>query len=238
MSGPQTLSRPLAARVQGLPEPADLPPGPDIPLPVIEAAVAALDAGKTHYTDRPGILPLRVWVTQYLRSRFGLLLDPDQVTITCGATEARFVTLKQLARTGSQIACPGDPAPIATAAHLVGAALAREVADPATVSLAYLTPADAPGQVEALLQQAADYDWWILWDISGTQGTAFHAAQTPALAPRVVTVGSFSDQMPGWRVGWMAGSEKAAKLRAYKQSLTICSTSVSQWAALGLAEES
>jgi aspartate/methionine/tyrosine aminotransferase len=238
MTEPQVLSRSLAGRVQGLPEPVEMPSGPDIPLPVIAAAVAALDAGKTHYTDRPGILPLRVWVSKYLENRFGLQLDPDQVTITCGATEARFVILKQLVRPGSLIACPGDPAPIAAAAHLVGAGLARVVDEPVSISLAYLTPADAQSQVEALLRQAIAHDWWVLWDISQTEETTFHPALNPAITPRVVTVGSFSAWMPGWRVGWMAGSEKANTLRAYKQSMTICSTSVAQWAALGLAEES
>jgi aspartate/methionine/tyrosine aminotransferase len=237
MTGPQRLSRRLAARVQGLPEPAEVPSGPDVPQPVIEAAVAALDAGKTHYTDRPGILPLRVWVCSYLQNHFGLPLDPDQVTITCGATEARFVTLKQCVRPGSWIACPGDPAAISAAAHLIGAELARVVDDPASVSLVYLTPSDDASQVEALLELAGDHGWWILWDISRTEGTTFHPALIPERAPRVVTIGSFSDRMPGWRVGWMAGSEKAEKLRAYKQSMTICSTSVAQWAAVGLTEE-
>lgn len=237
MSGPQTLARPLAQRVAGLPEPASLPPGPDLPAPVIEAGVAALAAGKTHYTDRPGILPLRTRVVELLQRRFGLALDPDQVTITCGATEARFVVLKQLTPPGSAIVSPGDPAPIAVAAQLVGAIIVREVSDPGAVSLLYLTPADPPAVVTPLLAQAAERGWWVLWDISGTAETPFHPAADPALAPRVVTIGSFSAQLPGWRVGWMAGSQQAGKLRAYKQSMTICSTSIAQWAALGLGEE-
>ncbi|GIV81121.1 MAG: hypothetical protein KatS3mg051_0475 [Anaerolineae bacterium] len=72
MTSVTTLARPLAARVEGLPAPAALPPGPPLPAAVLEAACAALDAGKTHYTDRPGILPLREWVSAYLRERYGL----------------------------------------------------------------------------------------------------------------------------------------------------------------------
>jgi DNA-binding transcriptional MocR family regulator len=108
------------------------------------------------------------------------------------------------------------------------------VDDPVSISLAYLTPTDAQPQVETLLRQAITHDWWVLWDISQTEETTFHPALNPAITPRVATVGSFSAWMPGWRVGWMAGSEKVEKLRAYKQSMTICSTSVAQWAALGL----
>jgi aspartate/methionine/tyrosine aminotransferase len=73
--------------------------------------------------------------------------------------------------------------------------------------------------------------------VSGGAGdSGFHPAQNADLAARVVTIGSLSAYIPGWRMGWMAGSEMAGKLRAYKQSMTICSTSVSQWAALGLVE--
>ncbi len=70
MSGPLTLSRPLAARVAGLPDPPEARPGLPVPQAVIDAAVEALAAGKTHYTDRPGILPLRAGITEYIKRRF------------------------------------------------------------------------------------------------------------------------------------------------------------------------
>jgi aspartate/methionine/tyrosine aminotransferase len=50
----------------------------------------------------------------------------------------------------------------------------------------------------------------------------------------VVVIGGLDDVLPGWRVGWLAGSEVAEKLRSLKQSMTICTTSVSQWAAVAL----
>ena len=52
----QTLSRPLAARVAGLPKPADELESAEVPDAVIRAAVQAMEEGHTHYTDRPGIL--------------------------------------------------------------------------------------------------------------------------------------------------------------------------------------
>lgn len=237
MTGPQSLSRPLARRVHGLPEPSLMMPGPDLPSAVIEAGIAALDAGKTHYTDRPGILPLRQRVVEMLQHRFGLTWDPDHVTITCGATEARFAVIKQLARPGSAILCPGDPALIVAAAQLAGVTVVPEAPDPAAISLAVLTPAVPPETAAVALRPARAHGWWVLWDISGPSRGTYHPAADPALANQVVTIGSFSGQMPGWRVGWMAGSQKAGELRALKQSMTICSTSVAQWAALGLVED-
>ena len=52
------------------------------------------------------------------------------------------------------------------------------------------------------------------------------------LAAFLDLVGGLDEQMPGWRVGWMAGSQAVEKLRSFKQSMTICATSVSQWAAV------
>ncbi len=205
---------------------------------IIEAAVQALDNGETHYTDRPGIVGLRTWVTEYVGENFGVELQPGEVTITCGATEGRFVAVKQLTKPGSQILCPGDSTLIAGAAHLANVSLVQRATDPSTVSMIYLTPQDSWEVVDSLLQQAAEHKWWIVWDISGGAGeNNFHPAQNPKLSAQVVTLGSLSDKMPGWRVGWMAGSEKSGKLRAFKQSMTICTTNVSQWAALGLVDE-
>ena len=235
MTGPLNLSRPLAARIVGLPQPPEFSPGPPVSQAVIDAACEALAAGKTHYTDRPGILPLRAGITQYLKARFEVEYAPDDVTITCGATEARFVAVKQLASAGTQMVCPSTAGWYAGAAHLAGVTLVAGADDPAAISLIALTPEDAPETRDRLLAQAVTRGWWVIWDVSSGAGSGFHPAHDPALRPHVVTIGSLSRHMPGWRVGWMAGSEWAGKLRAYKQSITICSASVSQWAALGLA---
>jgi aspartate/methionine/tyrosine aminotransferase len=103
--------------------------------------------------------------------------------------------------------------------------------------MVFLTPDNSQEVLDVLLQHAAEHDWWIVWDISGhTRSSTFHPAQQKALAPRVITIGGWEDQLPGWQVAWMAGSEAAEKLRAFHQSMTICTTNVSQWAALALME--
>lgn len=234
----ETLSRPLAARVAGLPDPREPLDNLPIPAAVIGAAVKALEAGHTHYTDRPGILALRKWVAEYLEEQFKVSLKPDDVTITCGATEARFVVIKQLVKAGERIICPGDPSSIAGAAHLVGAQeVTPQLLDLKTIRLIYLTTLDERGGVSSLLKLAEKHGWWIIYDVADpVRKETFHPAQNSALAPKVITIGSLSNVMPGWRVGWMAGSEMANKLRAYKQSMTICTTSVSQWAGVGAVE--
>ncbi len=232
---PRTLSRKLADRIDGLPDVIDEDDNPEISQSVIDAAIQALEDGKTHYTDRPGILPLRQWVCNHLIDRFGIDLSPDQVTITCGGTEARFVTIKVLAESGTQIYCPGNSQAIEGIAYLASATISDNYDDPKAIRLAYLTPHDGKAVLEQAIEQTLQYDWWLAWDmVSGRED--YHPAQNSDVVSRVITIGSLSHQLPGWRIGWIAGSDAANKLRAYKQSMTICSTSISQWAALGLVE--
>ena len=246
MSTPQTLTRPLAARVAGLPNTVENTHNPPIPEGVIEAAIQALNEGKTHYTDRPGILGLRKWVTDFIQKQYDVKLKPDAVTITCGATEARYVAIKRLVKAEGAILCVGESNHIEGAAHLVGAKIVHEVGDASAIKMIYATPKDSIETLKPLLEQAKANGWWMVWDMSqqpptlsspvNEGGSQFHPAQDADIAAKVVNIGSFSDAMPGWRVGWMAGSEMADKLRAYKQSMTICSTSISQWAGMGLIE--
>ncbi|MCY4063222.1 MAG: aminotransferase class I/II-fold pyridoxal phosphate-dependent enzyme [Chloroflexi bacterium] len=232
MQSPQTLSRPLAQRVENLEAPQ--PPAvmaPTLTASVVDAAVTALDRGETHYTDRPGIPEFRTWVAEHLRERYDVSVDPSEVTITCGSTEARYVCMTLLAPPGSSVLCPGDSARIRGALHLSGARIVDSIED--DVSLLYITPDVYRETSIELLQRAEESDWWIVYDLSFAKtDPPFHPAQNPKLASRVVTIDSLSHHMAGWRLGWMAGSEMALRLRAGKQAITICTTAVSQWAGL------
>lgn len=232
MQTPQTLSRPLAQRVAVLDEPR--PPAIQataLPASVIEAAASALDRGETHYTDRPGIPQFRAWVAEHLRERYNVNVDPSEVTITCGSTEARYVCMTLLGEPGGSVLCPGDSAPIRGALQLAGAKIVDSIQD--DVCLLYITPDDYRETSIELLQRAEESEWWIVYDLSFAKtDPPFHPAQNPKLAARVVTINSLSAHMAGWRLGWMAGSEMALRLRAGKQAITICTTAVSQWAGL------
>ncbi len=230
MHAPQKLSRPLAKRLSGLDAPH--PPLADPPTPayVMDAASQALARGETHYTDRPGILEFRSWVSEHLAARWGLAIDPSDVTITCGSTEARFVALTLLAAPGGSALCLGDDARIRGALQLLGG---RVVSEPdADTKLLYLRPDDDRAAVNYWLGWAETSKWWIIWDMSFAVADDFHPAQREALAGRVVSIDSLSGALPGWRLGWMAGSAAALRLRAGKQAITICTTAVSQWAGL------
>ncbi len=234
MTPPQSLSRPLAQRVASLPGLRPPPECPPTPLPVIEAAAAALARGETHYTDRPGIPELRGWVARHLHERWGLRVDASQVTITCGSTEARYVALTLLVEPGGAALCLGDDRLIRGPLQLLGGTIVQAPA--AALRLLYLKPTDDRAAVLELLRQARVTDWWVIWDKSFCAPDDFHPAQDAQLAERVVTIDSLSQGLAGWRLGWMAGSAAALRLRAGKQAITICTTAVSQWAGLAWLE--
>lgn len=236
MSDSQTLARPLSARIAGLVDSQDVTDqavNAAVSESVAQAAAQAMIDGHTHYTDRPGILPLRTQVVASLGEQYGVELSADEVTITCGAIEGRFVAVKQLTKPGSKILCAGDGAAVAAAAHLMNVTLTSDPSEEGIVLL-YLTPLDNSERQTTFLEHAAQNGWWIVWDAAASSSNEnFHPGQNPALASKTVTLGEVT-ALSGWRVGWMAGSSAANKLRAFKQSMTICTTSVSQWAALGL----
>jgi aspartate/methionine/tyrosine aminotransferase len=63
----------------------------------------------------------------------------------------------------------------------------------------------------------------------------------PALGAQVVSIGSFSTGhgLSGWRVGWLsAPAERMKRPRVLKQEMSICTTAVSQFAALAFLEQS
>lgn len=60
---------------------------------------------------------------------------------------------------------------------------------------------------------------------------------TLGLADQTITIGSIglAEGMASWRLGFLAAPvAKAGPLREFKLALTLCSTNVSQWGALGL----
>lgn len=227
----ETLARPLAQRTATLTPAAPEAAEPDIPANVIQAAADALDRGETHYADRPGIPELRTLVADRLNARYGLSYKPNDVTITCGATEARYCALQLFLQSGAPVVCPGDSSKIDTTVLLGGMTIVKTAEEASAGSVLYLTPAD---DVAAWLDRAEANGWWVIWDTSGQADGDVHPAQRTGLAARVVSIDDVETQMPGWRVGWMVGSEKHTQLRAFKQAMTICTTNVSQWAVLEL----
>jgi aspartate/methionine/tyrosine aminotransferase len=234
---------------------------------VRDAAQRALAEGATHYTDRPGIAPLRRLVAERIEAERGIVADPAAgVLITCGDQEALFAALQVHAGIGDEVLIPGPaPASDLELVRMVGAA--ARVADPgdglaldadAVAALAgprtRVLLVRAPSVIgvtvprpalERLAALAVEHDLRV---IAVESGAALLAAGTtqdslaalPGMAPRTITVGDFSAAGLGaWRVGWAAAQgELMGPMRRLKQELSICSPAVSQYAALAALQAS
>ncbi len=97
---------------------------PDIPTfdHIIEAGKEALDRRFTRYTETQGIPELRRAIADYLNSRYGAGVKPEEVIVTTGAKTAIFVAMASLLKPGDEVLIlePSYPA-YAAAARIMGA---------------------------------------------------------------------------------------------------------------------
>jgi aspartate/methionine/tyrosine aminotransferase len=197
--------------------------------PEVRAAVeSALNRGETHYTDRPGILPLREKIAALLQRRFGLALNAKaDVIVSCGVAEARFVAIQQLLKPGETLSAPVHSERIAGAELLRRAELTPTITP--DVRAIYLTSSTAESALRAYLSQLPA-DVAILYEADDPAGS-FHPAQVPGFEHSTLTLGALGAD--SWRIGYLASPAiLSPALRDFKQSLTICSTNLSQWAVL------
>lgn len=79
------------------------------PAHIVTATVAALTRGETHYTPRPGILPLRRALAAAIAGEGGTEYNPaTEVLVACGAREGGFVATQMLVRPDDEVLLP-DP---------------------------------------------------------------------------------------------------------------------------------
>ncbi|MCC3374421.1 aminotransferase class I/II-fold pyridoxal phosphate-dependent enzyme [Cohnella sp. REN36] len=77
------------------------------PKPVRDAAVRALERGRTSYTPNAGLPELREAIAGYLSDSFDISYDPaDEVLVTVGSSEAIDLALRALVVPGDEILIP------------------------------------------------------------------------------------------------------------------------------------
>jgi aspartate/methionine/tyrosine aminotransferase len=196
------------------------------------AVEAALDRGETHYTERPGILLLREKIVALLRDRFGIEMSAkNDIIVTCGVTEARFLAVERLLQAGDTLAAPGSSELLFGVALLRSAQLVDSI--PANAHMVYLRSSIGEGLLRshlALVPASA----LILFEVDrGENG--FHPGQLEGLQNRTITIGGLGEE--SWRIGYLASpGGPSGLLQDFKQALTICSTNLSQWALLAALE--
>jgi aminotransferase len=76
----------------------------DTPPAVVQAGIAALQAGRTHYTSNYGTIELRRALAEHLERRYGVAYDPDrEIVVTVGSSEALAASLAAVVDPGDEV---------------------------------------------------------------------------------------------------------------------------------------
>lgn len=138
--------------VQGLPDVVSLGVGePDFVTPwhIREAAIYALERGRTTYTSNLGLPRLRDAIAISLDARFGVRYDPRrQILITVGVSEALDIALRALTNPGDEIVyhepCYVSYSPSITLAYGIPVAVSCRAEDGFAVKAAAIERALTP----------------------------------------------------------------------------------------------
>ncbi len=75
----------------------------DTPSCIKDAAILALEAGHTHYTHSLGLMELREAICRHYHTRYGVVVEPDQVVVTSGTSPAMFMLFAALLEAGDKV---------------------------------------------------------------------------------------------------------------------------------------
>jgi len=79
----------------------------DTPSHIVEAAITALRAGRTHYTSNYGTSELRAAIATMLKERSGVSYDPaTEIIVTIGASEAVDLAIRGTINPGDELILP------------------------------------------------------------------------------------------------------------------------------------
>jgi aminotransferase len=122
----------------------------DTPWHIREAAIYALEKGKTHYTSNLGLIELRRAISKYVEQNYTLDYRPDdEVIVTVGVSEAIDLALRALINPGDKVMyhqpCYVSYHPSVTLAHGVAIAVPTRANDGFALNVGDLERAWQPG---------------------------------------------------------------------------------------------
>ncbi|HNH88205.1 MAG TPA: pyridoxal phosphate-dependent aminotransferase [Thiobacillaceae bacterium] len=235
---------------------------PDFPTPepVVEAGIAALRAGHTHYTPALGLPALREAIAGYYRSRHGVEVAAGRVCVTPGASGSLLLVMAALFDPGEEVllADPGYPCN----RHFARLVEARGVGVPVGPETGYQLTADLvdrhwgpktrgvlvanPGNptgtlipeaelraIHALVREKGGY--LIVDEIYHELVYGPSPPSATGLGEEVIVINSFSKYwlMTGWRLGWLVAPEGLMPaLDRLAQNVFLSAPTVAQHAAL------
>jgi aspartate/methionine/tyrosine aminotransferase len=230
------------------------------PTPVIEAGIAALRAGHTHYTPALGLPALRSAIAAYYGERYGVDVPASRICVTPGASGALLLAMAALFNPGEEIllADPGYPCNRHFArlieAKAVGILVGPETGyqltaelvarhwGPQTRGVLVANPGNPTGtlmpqhELDAIQAEVRARGGWLIVDEIYHE-LVYDSAPTSAagMGNDVVVINSFSKYflMTGWRLGWMLMPEAMLpSIDKLAQNIFLAAPTVAQFAAL------
>lgn len=214
------------------------------PEEILDSAARALKEGSNQYAPSRGLPVLREAIAGHYQRHQGLNLDPSQVCVTSGATEALAACILATVQ-------PGDEVVIFTPAYDCYAptvrragGVVREIAlqppdwridkgaleaaiGPRTRAIIFNNPHNPAGrlfeadELQALASTAIEHDLIVIsdevWEHILLDGQEFTPlASLPGMAERTLKVGSAGKifSLTGWKIGWIVAAPELAGVAA------------------------
>lgn len=239
---------------------------PDFTAPplVVEAATAAMQAGKMQYTSATGLPALRTAISAHYAQVYGLNIAPSRIVVTAGASAALLLACAALVEKGTEVLMP-DPsypcnrhfvAAFEGSAKMIpsGPAERFQLSDvavqahwsDATRGVLLASPSNPTGtsilasELEKIVATVRSHNGFTIVD-EIYQGLTYDAAPFSALSlgDDIIVINSFSKyfNMTGWRLGWLVLPEALVPhIEKLAQNLFICASSIAQHAAIACFE--
>ncbi len=216
----------------------------DTPQHICEAAIQSLQAGDTHYPPNNGQEYLLQALSAYEKKN-SLFYEPEEIIVTCGATEALFMAFMGILEQGDEVIIPtpafGLYESIITLCRGVYRSLdtrqsqfqidseqLRGMVTPKTKAIVLTSPNNPTGCVynkqsfDIVAEISEKTGIYIICDdvysqlVYDDQFTRF-VSSYPHLRENIIVVNSFSKPyaMTGWRLGWLM-ADKSVKQQLQK----------------------
>ena len=204
----------------------------DTPWHIREAAIYALEKGKTHYTSNLGLIELRRAISRYVEKNFSVAYRPeDEIIITVGVSEALDIACRAFINPGDKVMyhqpCYVSYSPSITLTHGVAVPVPTFARDNFALTVEALRAAWQPGckilmlnlpcnptggtcdraQIEGIAKFAVEKDLLVLSDEIYSEltfeGVHTSIASLPGMKERVIFLHGFSKAFA--MTGWRIG---------------------------------
>jgi aspartate/methionine/tyrosine aminotransferase len=233
----------------------------DTPDVIKRAGIAAIEQGRTKYTHSLGLIELRNAVADHMRATYGVVIEPHQVIVAAGTSNALFLALAAILDEGDEViltdpgyACypnfvsflGGVPVTVPIAEEEGWQPIPEKVAiriTDRTRAIIVNSPANPTGAVldEGIMREIAGLGPLIISD-EIYHGLIYEGRDRSMLefTDNTIVIDGFSKRyaMTGWRLGYAVAPKAYLRpMQKMQQNFNISANSFVQWAGIAALRE-